>query len=359
MNGSKSLNLIFKDMKRVFFLIWILMEVSTKVYSQSFQFVGKSPITDGKKETFSEFRSEDEIRLAINTKPEDYEGELDKIIISFRTDITHPLPKKISLKIHYEIERFSGENGEYNKIEVIFLDTILNVQEKKIIFQVPKFEEGFLEDWNLELSFFPSKNAKYIIEDIFIIGKNFRYKEVADEKPVIYLYPLQTTHVTIQHKNADKFTFSYPKYEKSWSFKVYTNGEIEDENGKRYPYLFWEGLSGLKTTFKMGYCVKKDSLVAFFEEKLAHQGLNHKEVTDFITYWVPRMQKFPYYLIYFANQEFDNEYPVEINQLPDTKLRVFMIAQPSEQKVTLKNQPLPKNARKGFVYVEWGGKLLE
>lgn len=340
------------------FLVF-LFSVKLTLYSQNFIFSSKSSITDGKQETFSEIASDKEIELNFETKGSEYEGIPNQIIVKFRSDTDHPLPEKISLAIVYEMERFSSELG-YHTVEVTYLDTLIKVEGEKIIFNYWSSADGdYLRKGKLKINFMSKAKTKYLIEDVFITGKDFRIYEQEDEKPVIYLYPSQPTDVTIQHLNAHQFTFSYPKYEKEWKFKAFPNGDIENEQGKRFPYLFWEGLSKLKTSFKMGYCVKKDSIVAFLEDKLAYQGLNYKEITDFITYWGPRMQHSPYYLIYFANQEFEQEYPVKIFPVPDTELRVFMVAKPSSYFVKMKEQPLSKKERKGFSYIEWGGKLLE
>ncbi len=319
-----------------------------------FSWETQTPITDNSPKTAFKVSADTTLKLGFSAEP--YEGNLDKIVVNFKKDAEHP--KSIKLRIIYEYESIS-EDSEYINL-VIFLDTILPVKENSLIYK-HNDDDDFLKNGELVIQFFPNKNysEEYWIEDIFITGKNFRQYEQPDEKPVIYLYPKEATYVTVKHLNSEKFTFSYPNYEQRWNFKVYPSGEIKDKNGKLYPYLFWEGLSNIKASNKMGYCVHKDSIVMFLEEKLSYQGLNDKEITDFITYWAPRMQKSPYYLIYFANHEFEKEYPIEVTPKPDSQIRVFMVAKPLPYPKKLKVQPLMKSERKGFSYVEWGGKLTE
>lgn len=351
-------------MSKLKWILWVFLGTAIafyvfwkKVYAQSFVFSTVSNITDGNPKTFSEISSDKQVELNFEVNNQGYEGRLNQIRVLFRTDTNHPLPKRIKLKVSYD-ENYVTQEGD-NTRTIVCMDTFFVVNNSECNINLKEEERCYLRYGNLEINFEPFNDVKYLIEDIFIEGSDFRIYEEVDEKPVIYLYPTQPTEVTIQHLSAHQFTFSYPKYEKEWKFKAFPNGDIENEQGKRFPYLFWEGLSKLKTSFKMGYCVKRDSIVAFLEDKLAYQGLNYREITDFITYWGPRMQSSPYYLIYFANQEFDQEYPVKIFPKPDCKLRVFMIAKPSFYFVKLKEQPMVQYSRKGFAYIEWGGKLLE
>ncbi len=337
-------------------LISILQAQISLAQEHQFKWISQTPITDNNPNTKLEVRADTTLNLGFEVKPNNYEGELDKIIVKFRKDNEHLLPKRMQLRIIYEHTGIT-EDGEYTDL-VIFLDTIVPVKENTLIYQYN--DKNKLTEANLIVKFYPNKNysEKYWIEDIFITRKNFQIYEEPDEKPVIYLYPEETTIVSVKHLNSEKFTFSYPNYQQGWNFKVYPSGEIEDKTAKRYPYLFWEGLSDIKASNKMGYCVHKDSMVTFLEDKLSYQGLNDKEITDFITYWAPRMQEFPYYFIYFANQEFEKEYPVQVNPKPDSQIRIFMVAKPLLYPEKIKGQPLQKLERKGFTYVEWGGKLI-
>ncbi len=99
------------------------------------------------------------------------------------------------------------------------------------------------------------KERKFYEIDLKI--KNCTTYEEADEKPVIYLYPETPTNVRINCSASNKFTFTYPVYHNGWRVKAYPDGTLLDEQNKKYPYLFWEGLSGLKIDWNEGFCVPR------------------------------------------------------------------------------------------------------
>ena len=88
-----------------------------------------------------------------------------------------------------------------------------------------------------------------------------------------------------------KFTVIYPKFNEgnnSWKINANPNGEIE-LNNKKYPYLFYECDSYFSQETNEGFIVDDKIAADFLEEKLKILGLNDKEMTDFITYWLPTL----------------------------------------------------------------------
>lgn len=131
-----------------------------------------------------------------------------------------------------------------------------------------------------------------------------------------------------------------------------------------YPYLFWDGLHKREISGKIkesGFVIEGKNSLAFLEEKLTEIGLNRKEITDFITYWGPRMQGNSYNFIHFLGTD---EYAAEIAEIeispkPDNLFRLYMYFSPIEAPIKVKDQLLPKlKSRKGLTVVEWGGSEL-
>ena len=118
------------------------------------------------------------------------------------------------------------------------------------------------------------------------------------KKPIIYLYPEKTMDISVQlNIKESKLTTIYPKFNENnntWKVYVNTNGEIKIKD-KIYPYLFWEAESYLINEMNEGFIVKDDEAEKFLEDKLKILGLNDKESTDFITFWLPVLLKNKFY----------------------------------------------------------------
>ena len=204
---------------------------------------------------------------------------------------------------------------------------------------------------------------------------NFQSSEVMQisDKPVIYVYPKESTEVKITLDLKGEFSFTYPKYDKGWSFTADPNGTISmnnpeknpEKNGasgadKKYEYLFWDGQLKMdlnKLNWNEGFEVKKADQVKFFEEKLAQMGLSPREIEDYITYWVPRMAANEKNYIHFIfNDEYNAYANLTVTPTPDKIFRVYMMwAKAEGTNAVLSAQKLPSFTRTGFTVVEWGG----
>lgn len=185
------------------------------------------------------------------------------------------------------------------------------------------------------------------------------------EKPVIYLYADAPLDVELTLVPRGDFIFTYPLYNDGWKVKVLGKGQIE-VNHKDYPYLFWESkqenLNFLHDSNGSveGYFINTDSTILFLENKLQSLGLNATEMTDFITYWAPRLIKKPFATVQFI---IDEDYDREIGQLkssikPDSQRRIFMIFKGSDFSTSpnfLVEPTWNKFERSGFTRIEWGG----
>ena len=184
-------------------------------------------------------------------------------------------------------------------------------------------------------------------------------EEVDVEKPAIYLHPKQGMEVTVQLDLDGELTCTYPEYRDGWRVWAEPDGTLTDENGRQYDYLFWEGVSEANYDMREGFVVAGADTAAFLEEKLAALGLNDREAGDFITYWLPRMQGNPYNLVTFQQAAYTEKARLTITPEPDSLLRVFMVFQPLDEPVPIREPELKGFERKGFTAVEWGGAELE
>jgi len=182
-------------------------------------------------------------------------------------------------------------------------------------------------------------------------------------KPVIYLYPEQTTDISVK-VHTSHITKSDPEYGNGWEITATPNSIITDKTtGKTHPYLFWEGQSdALYSPSEKGFVTANTNLEVFFEKKLAELGLNAKEISDFMGFWIQKMREEnkPYYFITFlAKTRIDALAPIEITPKPDTVIRIMMDYNGLSEWKHVDGYPLKTPKRKGFTVVEWGGMLRQ
>ena len=194
-------------------------------------------------------------------------------------------------------------------------------------------------------------------------GGDFQYTV---KKPVIYLYPEKdNTPVDAKLTFDGELTTIYPdissKNNKSnvWNVVADKDGTIH-YNDNIYDYLFWEGTSNKDLKIDTGYCVAKEDTVKFLEDKLSSFGLNDSEKEDFITYWLPDLNKNNYNIITFDLKYFNEVESLETVPAADTLIRVFMTFKGSENPVEIEAPDQEVSIdRTGFTVVEWGGTELK
>ena len=182
-----------------------------------------------------------------------------------------------------------------------------------------------------------------------------------DDKPVIYLYPEESMDISVQ-LNFEKrvFTTIYPKFngKNTWKVHAEPNGDIIIK-GRKYPYLFWEAKSYAEQDLNEGFIVKDSDAENFLEEKLSLLGLNDKEKTDFITFWLPVLLRNKLSLCSFQGQKYFNTMKLNITPKPDSLIRIFLSIKKLDSPINIKEQELKSVERKGFTVVEWGGSDIK
>lgn len=181
-------------------------------------------------------------------------------------------------------------------------------------------------------------------------------------KPVIYLYPEKKQNVKVNVKPKGKFTVTIPEIGKGWHVVANPDGKIIDKkSNKEYPYLFWESVdSSEPIDMSEGFVVSKADLNSFLKEKLSFQGLNDKEIADFLEYWEPKLNVKPYvFITFYSLDKINSLAPLTVNPKPDTVIRVYFDYKLLDEKISVKEQVLSKGERKGFVVTEWGGRLYK
>jgi hypothetical protein len=158
--------------------------------------------------------------------------------------------------------------------------------------------------------------------------------------------------------------FTYPKYNNGWDVEIAENGNLVHK-GSEYPYLFWDGkqnLSFARTNGNLdGWLVEKERVVSFLESKLSVYGLNDREITDFITYWAPRMIQYDQVFVQLLiDDAYDEVAKLNMTPKPESSKRIYLKFADGKNlnQSDVSPQMLIEFNRKGLTYIEWGGSEL-
>ncbi len=276
----------------------------------------------------------------------------------FKFDIIYNADKDV---IYLETGReYSGTEDEK--------ETVVNIADKEaILSDAQVFVNGEMPDEGME-GYIIDGYTYYKLRDIGnAIGFHVSWLEsqqkvriltapMAARKPVIYLYPEETTDISVELEYDGELTVTYPSYNDGWKVTAQPDGTLTNHaDGREYSYLFWEGEGYGEMDFSEGFVVKGEDIVAFLQEKLSAMGMTPREYNEFIVYWLPYMQDNAYNLISFQWENYDTSAKLNITPEPDNMLRVFMAFKALEEPVDIPEQELPTLQREGFTVVEWGG----
>lgn len=251
------------------------------------------------------------------------------------------------------------ENGEY--LYEIYEPTDYSVERYETAFSSwsrwGQEEEGTLEE-------FVAIHPFFYFQDELGRWIEFQHADITRGaecgKPVIYLYPEETTDLTVQLEPEGGFTVTEPAYNGGWNVTAYPDGRLYNHGDKQhYPYLFWEGRGGTYAFPETYWVVEREEVQNFLQKQLREFGFNAVEISDFTEFWLPRMQESAYYKIGFHGTEAMNQIaPMTLSEKPDNVLRILMDYQGLDAPVA-ENPPsyIPAFERDGFTVTEWGGVL--
>lgn len=184
------------------------------------------------------------------------------------------------------------------------------------------------------------------------------------KKPVIYLYPEKKTNVTVKVDVVGEFSAQYPKTQDgTWNMIATPDGTLFDpKTEKKYGYLFWEAKNPTNLTIDpaKAFCVKKDEVESFLEGACLKFGLNDREKTDFVSFWIAALEQNPYSLVQFLTDDECASYAqMTVEPKPDSEIRMFMLFQRVNKPVKVGSPALSMKKREKFTVVEWGGANLD
>jgi hypothetical protein len=179
-------------------------------------------------------------------------------------------------------------------------------------------------------------------------------------EPVLYLYGTDEP-VTVTLGPDIFVTASAPRVQDHrWTLLPTGDGGVSvPGSDERWPFLFWEGQSGLFEPPAGGEVVARAEVRAHLRRVLAARGLQGREIDDFLEAWAPELEQSPFVRISFHEPgDIDELVPMTIEPPPDTLVRVMMEYEPLQRAprerppATAPRAILP---RQGFTVVEWGG----
>ena len=174
------------------------------------------------------------------------------------------------------------------------------------------------------------------------------------KKPAIYLYPEEDSFVDVSLKINGKMTESIPCYDNGWNVFVTKEGLIDNQ----YDYLFYEADLRKMDLPEGGWVVGYGNLEEWFRINLIRMGLNEKEMSQFVEYWMENLPESNYYLIKLLDEDFlEENMALNILPKPDIMIRLEFYFQPLYQKIDIIEPVIETPERNGFVVVEWGGLL--
>lgn len=229
-------------------------------------------------------------------------------------------------------------------------------------------------DWKIELSsklvdtlyspFIHFNNYRKYYFDISIETKTFVLPEIRYDlgKPVVYFFTdKEIDSVKLKLTTDGSIYFSYPEYHDGWNFSIKPPGVIKI-NDKTFPYLFWEAEFrniSKQINFNDGFTVETSYLINFFDSLLNALNFPSSMISDFITYWCPKMMQFEVVDIRFLiNNNCNALANYTIVPPPNNFYRIYMIWKPSNGNELMQHESIPLFEVNGYTALEWGGMLV-
>ncbi len=258
-------------------------------------------------------------------------------------------------------------------------------------------QENLDENQKKDQEIFEDENAGFKLRNavlgfvisLFIIGfVVFAFTvEPVNYKPAIYLYPENTTQISVKLDKTIKYKNVIPKYKNGWYVEAEPNGVLRDLQPKytnceklpykefgfeyskqaceinKYPYIYWDGVQVVKPVPKKneGFIVKSENIEDFLSKKADELNFNKEEKVEFVRYWNKKVKNtgWKQVKIYFLqNEDVENYLPLYIDPRPDNINRVEIVITKAKKNEKIKEQTLIPFNRSGYTMVEWGGMIL-
>lgn len=173
-------------------------------------------------------------------------------------------------------------------------------------------------------------------------------------KPNIYIYPNEQIQLTVKldFPMGGKIVTSIPEYGTGWNISVDTNGLIDNT----YSYLFYESTQPDIWQRNSGWIIKKIDLETFFRDNMTNYGFYGQEIDDFIDYWIPRLDNYPYFSICPQTADLiDDVIELSFSKQPDNVLRLFYVIRAYDVLPEKLVEPtINSYKREGYFITEWG-----
>lgn len=172
-------------------------------------------------------------------------------------------------------------------------------------------------------------------------------------KPNIYLYPEREEVIEVTFRYPGQLTTVIPDYSNYWKVSASPEGLLND----RYDFLFYEAL--VQEIFfqkDFGWKLPVDDREGALEEILDLYGFNFQEKTDFIEFWIEKLDQDTEYLVYPQETVIiDRVMPLETTPETTRSYRIWFYFIPADDTEIIEPESVEVIVREGFTLVEWGG----
>ncbi|MGE5041437.1 MAG: hypothetical protein ACM3IJ_00870 [Candidatus Levyibacteriota bacterium] len=182
-------------------------------------------------------------------------------------------------------------------------------------------------------------------------------------KPVIYLYPKSPLYVDVSVNTSGSIVISDPAYPTGGWKNVYAepSGKLNYQ-GKQYRELFYESSVTDFGKPQKGITLHASNLRAELDNVITELGLVNGEKTEFLDWWVPKLEalKKPYIQFSVISQDEKEKVDhVDISPRPDTMIQFIAYFKGLSSPYPGPALELPSipPERIGFTAVEWGGTI--
>lgn len=176
-------------------------------------------------------------------------------------------------------------------------------------------------------------------------------------KPNIYIYPEETTPVTVTFRYPGGLTKTIPDYSGNWSVIADPDGKLHDGE-KDWDFLFYECITDVSDlSFEEGYMIAADNRYEQLAQLIASYGFNEQETKDFADFWDEKLEKGVGYAVYpMLTEVVDELMSVEVLPAPANLSRLWFAFQ-KEGTPEREASPVVFD-RDGYAVLEWGGLFI-